>query len=188
MVVGLGNPGPKFMRTRHNVGFLVVEHLAELLGVRLRKPLFRPYEIASVRYEDEEIFLIRPLTFMNNSGVVLPGLLRRTRCSVKDLIVLCDNLDLPPGQCRLKRNGSTAGHNGLKSLVAELDTGDFRRLYLGIGRPSDGDVIRHVLEVPSNGEWELTSEAVRIAGDAVMKCFTHPTEQVMNELNRRRVG
>jgi PTH1 family peptidyl-tRNA hydrolase len=124
LVVGLGNPGPRFDGTRHNVGFAVVEAVAERLQLRFRKPLFARYRATRIERRSDGLALAEPLTYMNNSGQVFPSLLRRYRVTSEGLLVVCDNLDLPPGRVRLKRGGGSAGHNGLSSIVKALGHGE----------------------------------------------------------------
>jgi peptidyl-tRNA hydrolase, PTH1 family len=187
--VGLGNPGPRFEGTRHNVGFAVVEEAAARLGVSLRKPLFAGYRFAHTASSpdpDVPLMLAEPLTYMNRSGEVLPRLLKRAGVESEAAVVMCDNLDLPAGRLRMKRGGGTAGHRGLASIVDALGHGNFLRLYIGIGRPEDGDVIAHVLGSPPEAERELYAEVISRAADAVLSLRRQPPEQVMNELNRRQ--
>ena len=185
--MGLGNPGPRFEGTRHNVGFAVVEKTAARLDVSLRKPLFARYRFARTASSSEDpLVLAEPLTYMNRSGDALPGLLRRAGVEPEAAVVVCDNLDLPAGRLRMKRGGGTAGHRGLASIVDTLGHGNFLRLYIGIGRPEDGDVVAHVLGAPPAGEAGLYDEATSRAVDAVLALRREPPEQVMNELNRRQ--
>lgn len=185
-MVGLGNPGPRFDATRHNVGFAVVEAAARRLGVRLRKPLFARYRLGRTGGRpSERMVLAEPLTYMNRSGTVMPRLQARAQAGPAQTLVICDNLDLEPGRVRVKRGGGTAGHRGLASIVEVLGHGDFLRLYIGVGRPADGDVVAHVLGVPPAEEAGLYEEAVGRAVDAVLALRERPPQQVMNETNRR---
>lgn len=116
----------------------------------------------------------------------MPALLKRARVDVGDLLVVCDNLDLPPGTVRLKRKGSARSHNGLASIMETLGTGEFMRLYVGIGRPESGDsVVDHVLGCPPEQESNLYEGAVSVAAWAVEALLTESTDTVMNALNRR---
>lgn len=186
MVLGLGNPGESYTHTRHNVGFQVVDLVAERLGCRFRKPFLQRFAIAKGVGRYAGVVLSKPLTFMNRSGEILHQLLSRTDCTVSDILVVCDNLDLPVGSCRLKARGSSAGHNGLASLIQHAGTSDFKRLYVGIGRPPNGTVVEHVLGLPEVSERGALATAVRAAADGVLSLFEEPIEKVMNELNRRR--
>ncbi len=130
--------------------------------------------------------LAEPLTYMNRSGEVMPSLLRRAGVEAEASVVVCDNLDLPVGRVRMKSGGGTAGHRGLASVVNVLGHGSFLRLYIGIGRPVEGDVVAHVLGAPPEEEQELYAEAVSRAADAVLALRGEAPGQVMNELNRRQ--
>lgn len=161
----------------------MVAAVAAARRITLKKPLLRQYEWSG---RDQTLVLARPLTFMNRSGTVLPALLRRTGASVAELVVVCDNLDLPAGTVRLKRRGSSRSHNGLASIMDELGTGEFMRLYIGIGRPPSGiSVVDHVLTPPSSEEAPVYAEAVARAARAVDALSNSSPEAVMNELNAR---
>ena len=123
---------------------------------------------------------------MNRSGSVILNLIRRTRVEIGEVLVVCDNLDLPPGTVRLKRRGSARSHNGLASVMDALGTGDFMRLYIGIGRPETGHtVVDHVLSVPPENETEVYASAISLAAWSVQALLTEPADSVMNSLNRR---
>lgn len=181
----MGNPGARFAGTRHNVGFAVAEAVAASAHLTFRKKFLKPYEWTGIS-RDQPLVLVRPLTYMNRSGAILPGLLRKTQTAPEDLVVVCDNLDLPAGTVRLKRRGSARSHNGLSSIMDFLQTGDFTRIYIGIGRPEPGSTVaEHVLGLPPSAEEPLYRDAVAAAADAVMSLQDDGTETVMNTLNRR---
>ena len=137
IVFGLGNPGGKYEKTRHNVGFMTVEKLAASYGMKMRKRCFSNYKWS----HEEDFRIVQPLTFMNNSGIVFPSLVKEGA----RVIVVVDNMDLPVGRLKVRIGGSSAGHNGLKSIINEWGN-DFIRIYIGIGRPAEGvDVPDHVL-------------------------------------------
>jgi len=195
-VVGLGNPGPRYQGTRHNVGFRTLDVVAARLGVAFRKAPFRPLLGAEAATGRHRLSLVKPLTFMNNSGDVFPGLLRRQsrrRGSGEDaeqaLLVICDNLDLPPGACRLRLRGSSAGHKGLDSIMRRTGSGEFMRLYIGIGHPGRSEaVVDHVLSAPPPGERSLIEAAVGRAADAVLRLSEEGPQRVMNALNQQKHG
>lgn len=168
------------------MGFWVVDHLRDILNVRMKKPTFRAYQIGKGRFEDQTVFLAKPLTYMNRSGEVVRPLLTYTNLPLSSLLVVCDTLDLPPGRIRLRMKGSSAGHNGLKSIISAAGTGDFMRLYIGIGRPRGGmSVVNYVLGRPSSEEQPLLEGAVIRAGKAVLGMLGNGPEVVMNEINRK---
>ena len=186
MVVGLGNPGERYAGTRHNVGFMVVDALARQLGVSFKKKMFHSYSVGKATHGAETLYLVKPLTFMNDSGRAVREALRDTNCSVSDLVVVCDTLDLSPGTLRFKPRGSSAGQKGLQSIITALGTDDFPRIVLGIGRPAHkGEVVAHVLTVPKKADEEAMREAVEKAAEAVLSFVTDGPAKVMNEVNRR---
>ncbi len=190
VLIGLGNPGSRYARTRHNVGFLVADEIALRLGTRFRKFFLRGYLYAHGRSgelgSDTFIHIVKPVTLMNRSGTIVPGLLRRFRLDPESMVVVCDTLDLPIGRVRLKRGGSSAGHRGLSSIIQELGSETFMRLLIGIGRPpSKSAVIDFVLGDFSDAESEILEPTVKRAADAIMSLTTRSAEEVMNELNRK---
>jgi len=189
VVVGLGNPGERYADTRHNVGFAVVDSVADRLGASFRKKLFRSYGIAKAVHQGRRVTLVKPLTFMNNSGGAVKEALRETGGTPSDLLVVCDSLDLSPGNCRLRLRGSSGGQKGLESIIKALGTDDFMRLTVGIGRPSHkGKVIGHVLSAPRRDEADLIGDGVSKAANAVVDLIEHGPEKVMNDYNRREAA
>jgi PTH1 family peptidyl-tRNA hydrolase len=186
VVVGLGNPGARYERTRHNAGFLVVDEIAGRLGLEPRRRLFRSYLIAKGRADGRPLALVKPLTFMNDSGRVIREALRETGGDAGDILVVCDSLDLSPGAVRLRPSGSAGGHKGLASIIRHLGTDAFPRLLLGIGRPAHrGQVVEWVLREPAGDEAARIDEGVRRAADAVLLLLAEGPERVMNDYNRR---
>jgi peptidyl-tRNA hydrolase, PTH1 family len=186
LIVGLGNPGPRFHATRHNVGFDLVEALSLFLGWRLRKPLFRPLRWGPPSVSPG-VGLAMPLTYMNRSGEVLPWLLRRTRVPLDRLIIAVDNMDLPPGEVRMKRRGGSAGHNGLKSVGAALAGDDYPRLYIGVGRPPSGEsTVEHVLGSFDREDRRRVDAAIERILPVLADAATLETEQLISAVNARR--
>ena len=144
VVVGLGNPGERYADTRHNVGFMVVDALALRLGVQTRKKLFHSYTIGKGIHEGRAFYLVKPLTFMNSSGRAVREALRDTGCAPADLCVVCDSLDLSPGNLRVKPSGSSAGQKGLQSIIQSIGTEEFTRIWIGIGRPTHKGRLRAI--------------------------------------------
>lgn len=150
LFVGLGNPGPEYEATRHNAGFWWIDALASAWGARLVPE--RAYQgiVARVNKPGGPVWLLEPMTFMNRSGVSVAGLARFFKITPDEILVVHDELDLQPGQVKLKKGGSAAGHNGLKDIHAMLGTQDFWRLRLGIGHPGvKAEVVNYVLKKPS---------------------------------------
>lgn len=186
MVFGLGNPGERYADTRHNAGFMVVDALARQVGASFRRKLFHAYLIGKGFHAGASFHLVKPLTFMNNSGRVVREVLRETEHTVAEMLVVCDSLDLSPGRCKLRLRGSSGGQKGLQSIIETLGTEDFMRLSVGIGRPAHkGQVVRYVLDNPGTDEEQAFREGIDKAVDAVLLLLAGSPVQVMNESNRR---
>ena len=186
VVVGLGNPGSEYERTPHNMGFLVVASLAERLGCRLKESSRFEARIGSASHAGEELILVEPLTFMNNSGRAVGAVLNYRKLSVADLLVVVDDADIPLGSLRLRKKGGTGGHLGLASIGTVLGTTDFGRVRVGIGRGvRRDDLVEHVLEAFGRDEWAIASTAVVEAADAVLVVVTQGMDAAMNRFNAR---
>ncbi len=144
LIVGLGNPGPKYQWTRHNAGFMVLDRLAHLAGIPISRKNFSGL-IGDGDWQGARLLLLKPQTFMNLSGRSVAAALNFHKLSIDDLIVVHDDLDIPFGQVKVKDGGGHAGHNGLRSLHQELGGGGFLRLRVGISRPLHGDSADYVL-------------------------------------------
>ncbi|MBI4754468.1 MAG: aminoacyl-tRNA hydrolase [Betaproteobacteria bacterium] len=159
LVVGLGNPGPEYAATRHNAGFWLAQRVAQRYGVALARESRFHGLAANVRCAG--LWLLLPQTFMNRCGQAVAALARFHRIEPADILVLHDELDLPPGALRVKFGGGLGGHNGLKDIVAHLGTQDFWRLRIGIGHPGDRNVVVNwVLKPPRAEEQTLIDEAI----------------------------
>lgn len=185
LVAGLGNPGERYERTRHNLGRMVVAELARRAGARFRKARFLPAEVAEIREGEERIVLARSLRYYNESGPVYASLMRKHHVEPERLIAVHDDLDLAFGALRIKRGGSTAGNRGLESLVAALGTPDFHRVRLGIGRPPGRqDPADYVLEpIPGRLEAEVAI-LVDDAADAVLSLVRDGLAAAQDRFNR----
>ncbi len=187
VLAGLGNPGSAYSETRHNVGFLCVEGVAERENVSFRKPFLTDYQKAEFIKNDTRVVLVKPLTYMNKSGLVLPSLMKHYGVGPENLLIAVDNMDLHPGNLRLKLKGSSAGHNGLKSIISVLGTSDFKRLYIGVGRPaSSGNVIDHVLGVPSGDERTSFLRGISRSVDAFYEIIDKGAAGAMNGINGKQ--
>lgn len=161
LFVGLGNPGPEYKETRHNVGVWWLDRLAYFLNVSFSEESNWRLLLAKTEYEGRRVFLARPLTYMNESGHPVRALTSYYRINPKDMVIAHDELDLPPGTIKLKMNGGHAGHNGLKSVIAHLGTSDFWRLRIGIGHPGHKDkVVSWVLGRPAEKDRLLIEKAI----------------------------
>ena len=145
LIVGLGNPGTKYMATKHNIGFITIDELVHRENVTFNKHQCEA-DLAEVFVGTEKVLLAKPQTFMNESGRSVRPLMDYFKLDLEDLLVIYDDLDLPVGQLRLREKGGPGGHNGIKSLIQHLGTNQFNRIRVGIDRPRKGqDVISHVL-------------------------------------------
>jgi PTH1 family peptidyl-tRNA hydrolase len=185
MVVGLGNPGRKYERTRHNVGFEVVDELARRLSGRFRKGWLATAETAKVQTDSgQELLLVKPQTFMNLSGKAVAPLARKRGLDPSDVIVAVDDAELPAGKLRIRARGSAGGHNGLKSLIQDLGSEEFMRVRVGVGRKElGGDLAEHVLSPFSREDRRLIDEAVTRAADAVLCILHEGVDAAMNKFN-----
>ncbi len=169
LVVGLGNPGPKYDGTRHNVGADVIHVLAERHDARLKQAGHEPAFAAEVPVDGARLALAVPTTYMNESGQAAVALVRRYGIDDPErLVVVHDELDLPPGRLKIKLGGGLAGHNGLKSIDAHLHTRDFGRVRIGVGKPPTSQAGRdHVLRRAGKAEQAVIDETIALAADAV---------------------
>ncbi len=184
-MVGLGNPGREFAGTRHNIGADAVRIVAERHGADLRAEKGQRATLAEVTIGPSRVALAVPTTFMNESGDAVRPLMRRFGIvDPANLVVVHDELDLPPGGLRVKVGGGTAGHNGLRSIQAHIRTADFVRVRLGIGKPrGTKEGADHVLSRPARGEREALEESTRRAADVLEDIATGGVEAAMNRWN-----
>ncbi len=184
LIVGLGNPGRQYEKTRHNAGFLFLDTLAQELGCTWSNEsrfqgLFAEGSIANAK-----VMLLKPDTFMNRSGQSVGKIARYYKLLPEEILVVHDELDFNPGIVKLKKDGGHAGHNGLRDIIAHLGSNQFYRLRLGIGRPPVGKVVADfVLSSPSKPEWELLVNAFDLAGRFIGQMVTGDMAAVMNKLN-----
>jgi peptidyl-tRNA hydrolase, PTH1 family len=183
--IGLGNPGKKYASTRHNLGFLVIEELAHELGWVLKKDARLIAKVAQGRMNERDIDLLMPLTFMNESGWSVRQYLDNYKLMANQIVVVCDDTALPFKQLRLRKQGSSGGHNGLKSVIDYLGTEAFIRLRMGIGKSSEGqDLADYVLTDFNLEEMAALSDFVRNAA-AVLKSLTvESIAKVMSTVNQ----
>ena len=168
LIVGLGNPGPEYEGTRHNAGFWWVDAAARALGVALQFDRNYHGVVARANLPAGPVWLLQPMTFMNLSGKAVSPLARFFKIEPAQILVVHDELDLPPGQAKLKLGGSAAGHNGLKDIQAQLGSADFWRLRIGIGHPgSREEVIHWVLRKPASDQRELIHDSINKSVEAL---------------------
>ena len=185
--MGLGNPGQKYYYTRHNVGFRVIDKLASSLKIKLKKTgFYRCYLLGKGVRRGTTIYLVKPLTYMNNSGDILKRVLSSAKSTIDDLLVIYDNLDLPPGTCKLKLKGSSAGHKGLESIMNKAGTNNIMRLSIGIGKPLyKNQVVNYVLSEPEKQEMCLIEDAIKKAEQGVLLLIKQAPDKVMNVINKK---
>jgi len=183
IIVGLGNPGLSYRRTRHNLGFMVLDALAAARDFRFRRAAGRSSR-AEGAIGKQKTILVKPMTFMNLSGEAVGAALRYYDCPLEDLLVICDDVNLDLGRMRLRRSGSDGGHNGLKSVIQHLHSQDFARLRLGVGAPPEHmDMMAYVLSSFRRNEWPTVRETIDRSVQAVETWVYHGANEAMNRFN-----
>ncbi len=185
VIIGLGNPGKKYERTRHNAGFMAVDELGRRAGIEITQE--KNFAVMGKgRLDSHEAVLVKPQTFMNESGKSVAAVLRDTYCTSGDLIVLHDELDLPLGTVRVKTGGGHGGHNGLRSLIDYIGSSDFIRVRIGIGRPVPGvDPADYVLSPFLSEERSAAAAAVEKAAEAALAIVAQGITKAMNLFNQK---
>jgi PTH1 family peptidyl-tRNA hydrolase len=187
LIVGLGNPGPEYANTRHNVGFMVIDELSRRHHIPV-KALKHSARIGEGEISGEPTALAKPLTYMNVSGQAVGPLMRRHSLTPSNLVVIYDDADLPLGKIRLRSRGSAGGHGGLKSIIGVLGTTEFSRVRIGIGRSGRGDLVDHVLSGFRREERETMEHAIQRAADSVEAILIEGIEPAMNRFNAAEPG
>ncbi len=183
VVAGLGNPGIKYDNTPHNIGFAVVDRLAEKLNAGWTSSRSFRACTAKVTWKGSPLLLVKPQTFMNLSGTSLAQILHYFRCGPGDLAVVLDDADLPLGRLRIRGKGGAGGHRGLTSIIESLGTDDFARVRVGIGRDTDGNLVDHVLSKFGKESAELVAESVQTAAEAALCLIENDLNESMNRYN-----
>lgn len=182
-IVGLGNPGRKYKNTRHNIGFMVVEELVQRHGWKLDNKKFKG-NYALENFQGEKIILLEPQTFMNLSGESIRPLIDYYNIAVEDVLIVYDDLDLPVGKIRLRQKGGHGGHNGIRSTIEHLETKEFKRLRIGVGRPSGPmAVVDYVLGNFDKEQKEDVKISILNAADACESWIEHSFVEAMNKFN-----
>jgi len=182
-VAGLGNPGKKYDNTPHNIGFDVVNLLAEKLDADWKNhPRFQA-DLARSSYKGVPLLLVKPGTFMNLSGNAVAPLMRYLRCQNEDLTVVVDDADLPLGRIRIRAKGGNGGHNGLASIIENLGTDEFARVRLGVGRTIGDGLVEHVLSKFADDLKSVVSRSVNTAAEAVLCLLEKDLTESMNRYN-----
>jgi peptidyl-tRNA hydrolase, PTH1 family len=184
LVVGLGNPGKQYERTRHNLGFMIIEQLARQNQVAIKKKLCEAL-VGEWSNNEENILLVKPQSYMNHSGESVKALLGHFGLAPEDLIVIHDDLDLPFGRIRIRPTGGAGGHRGVLSIMESLAAGQFYRVRVGIGRPPDGvDAVDFVLENFTLQEVDPLDELISRASEAVVSLLREGERRAMEQYNR----
>ena len=188
LIVGIGNPGEKYARNRHNIGFMCLDEYARVHNVTLARSRYRA-KTGEGKIDNIEVVLAKPLTFVNLSGEAVGKLVQKYGVKPERLIVVCDDLDLPLGRIRIRQGGSS-GHNGIKSIVEHIGSEEFLRIRVGIGRPEEEagknertDVINHVLGDFSEEEEKIIEKIVPRVGEVLNSLLTEGITAAMNKFN-----
>lgn len=183
LIVGLGNPGLEYERTRHNVGFLVIDEIAKKLNVKLSKERFD-----SMFYINEDFILMKPNTFMNLSGEAVKKAMDFFKILSKDILIIHDDLDIKIGQAKIKISNSSGGHNGVKNIIEKINTAEFYRLKIGIGRPEKNEtsISSYVLGDFTNEQYDIISKVVEQSAEAVISIIYNGIHYVTNNFNKKK--
>ena len=182
LIVGLGNPGKEYAGTRHNCGFMVIDRLASKLNVDVDQNKFKGL-YAKVKYHGEDIILLKPQIYMNLSGESVNAVMNFFKIDKEDLLVIYDDLDMPVGKLRLRKTGSAGGHNGIKNIIAHLNSQDFKRIRVGIDRHKYMNVADYVLSRFSKVESEAIEQGIENAANAVLDYLDNDFNHAMNYYN-----
>jgi PTH1 family peptidyl-tRNA hydrolase len=182
MIAGLGNPGGRYARSRHNVGFMIADRFAQAHEMRFLRRRFNA-EVAEGEVAGKRVMVIKPQTFMNSSGDAVGKFFSFYKVAPQDLLVVYDDLDLPLGKLRLRPRGSAGGHHGMESIIARIGTSDFPRLRVGIGRPDPDADIDHVLGEFEGLELRVMNETLARAAQAIDVWLADGIAKAMNEFN-----
>jgi peptidyl-tRNA hydrolase, PTH1 family len=188
LIVGLGNPGRDYARTRHNAGWWFVDELAARAHGSWRHDARQHTELARIEIDGSELWLLKPTAFMNRSGVPVAAVANFYRISPAEMLVVHDDIDLPPGIARLKQGGGHGGHNGLRDVIAHIGA-DFWRLRLGVGHPGSKDlVLDAVLDRPTQAEQQAIDEAMARALEIMPELLRSGAQKAMLSLHSRNAG
>lgn len=183
IIVGLGNPGSEYEKTRHNTGFMVIDKIAEKYNIEIKKEKSKAL-IGTGEINGEKVMLVKPQTFMNLSGEAVRGIMDFYKESIDNLLVVFDDIDLELGNIRIKERGSAGTHNGMKSVVQNVGTVDFKRVKVGIGKPKGNmDLVNYVLGKFSDDELKILTGSIEKAVDAVEIIVSGNVSKAMNLYN-----
>ena len=183
IIIGLGNPGSRYKDTRHNAGYMTIEKVAQRAKAVLKRSVRLRSHLAQTRIGNEDVILVRPRTFMNNSGVAVSAVMRKFGAKPESLLVVYDDVDLPLGKVRFRKQGSSGGHRGLGSVQQWIETQGCNRLRVGIGRPTE-DTADYVLSPFTAEEKPIADEAINRATNACFDWVEHGATYVMERYNQ----
>lgn len=185
LIVGLGNPEADYSKTRHNMGFNVINKLSEKYGIETNKTKFKAL-VGNGTIEGEKVILLKPQTFMNLSGEALIEAMNFYKISNENIIVIYDDIDTLPGTIRIRKTGSAGSHNGMKSVIHNISTEEFSRIRVGIGRPEHtNDMINYVIGHIPEEEVDLLDKGCDLAKDAVTEIIKNGIDSAMNKFNKK---
>lgn len=183
LITGLGNPGQKYKNTRHNVGFMVLDKISEKLSTKIEKVKFKGL-LGDTNYKNKKVILLKPHTYMNLSGESVKDAASFYKIPIENIIIIYDDMDLPIGRIRIRSKGSSAGHNGLKSIIYQMSSENFSRIKIGIGKPQNKVKSKgHVLGKFSDEEREKIDEILDVAANAALTIVEHGADEAMNRYN-----
>lgn len=182
-IIGLGNPGRQYLKTRHNAGFLVIDRIAAATNIELNKKEFKSIYGKGI-INKEQVILVKPQTFMNLSGEAAGAIINYYRIPLRQVLIIYDELDLPLGTIRIRLSGSAGGHNGLTSVLLSIGSNNVPRLRIGIGRPTSETVVDYVLTAFTGNKMEEFTESISRAAQATISFVVDGPERAMNMFNR----
>ena len=182
LVVGLGNVGPEYHKTRHNMGFMAIDLLADQAKIDIDKEVFHSL-MGRGKIYDEDCILIKPQTFMNLSGTAVQEVVHYFKIEIDDIIVVFDDMALEPGRIRIRKEGSSGGHKGMQNIIDCLSTDKIKRIRIGIGEPGEWDTVDYVLSKPLKDEQPLIDEAIENAVGALKEALKSDFDRAMNKYN-----
>ena len=181
LIAGLGNPGSRYEKTRHNIGFLVVEEFLRRQQLEFKEK--EDYKMAKGSLGDEKIILLEPLTFMNRSGIAVRKIMQKSNVLPETLIVVHDDLDLETGSLKIRKKGSSGGHKGVESIIQNIGTQEFIRVRIGIGRDPFVPTEKYVLSKFRKEEIQVIKETIQRAAESVQSIISDGVERAMNRFN-----
>jgi len=186
VIAGLGNPGKEYVGTRHNVGFDTIECLAQKYNVNLNKLKFNSV-YGETNINGEKVMLVKPVTYMNRSGIAIAEILKFYKIPIDNLIIIYDDIDIPVGALRIRPNGSSGTHNGMKSIINQIQNDKFPRVRIGIGRNPDMDLADYVLQRFNKDERVKVDEIIKLASEAAEEIILRSLDSSMQKFNIKTV-